>query len=68
MDSARAAGSFLAGTSAECASVTVPVDYAQPGGRSIPASDPADRRGVLVLHPRRAGDEVARAGGHEPPR
>ncbi|WP_328604277.1 alpha/beta hydrolase [Amycolatopsis sp. NBC_00345] len=47
-----------AGTSAECAMVTVPVDYAQPDGRTmqiavdrIPASDPAHRRGVLVLNP-----------------
>ncbi|MFD9892867.1 alpha/beta fold hydrolase [Amycolatopsis sp. NPDC059027] len=47
-----------AGTSAECATVTVPVDYAHPDGRTtgiavdrIPASDPAHRRGVLVLNP-----------------
>ncbi|MFE0019762.1 alpha/beta fold hydrolase [Amycolatopsis sp. NPDC059021] len=47
-----------AGTSAECTTVTVPVDYARPDGRSlqlavdrIPASDPAHRRGVLMLNP-----------------
>ncbi|MBB4684772.1 alpha/beta fold hydrolase [Amycolatopsis jiangsuensis] len=47
-----------AGTSAECTTVTVPVDYARPDGRTmeiavdrIPASDPAHRRGVLVLNP-----------------
>ncbi|WP_033291587.1 alpha/beta fold hydrolase [Amycolatopsis jejuensis] len=47
-----------AGTSAECTTVTVPVDYARPDGRTvaiavdrIPASDRAHRRGVLVLNP-----------------
>ncbi|SEP54201.1 hypothetical protein [Amycolatopsis saalfeldensis] len=47
-----------AGTSAECTTVTVPVDYSRPDGRTtelavdrIPASDQAHRRGVLVLNP-----------------
>ncbi|KOG40831.1 alpha/beta hydrolase [Streptomyces resistomycificus] len=42
----------------QCATVQVPMDYADPGGRTIdvvvsriPAEDPAARRGVLVLIP-----------------
>lgn len=48
----------LAQVGAQCAAVTVPLDYAVPRGRTItvavsriPASDPAHRRGVLLTNP-----------------
>ncbi len=53
----------------ECAMVTVPVDYAKPDGRKIAiavsrrkATDPARRRGVVLLNPGGPGQ----SGIHEP--
>ncbi|PRX97995.1 alpha/beta fold hydrolase [Allonocardiopsis opalescens] len=48
----------------ECATVVVPMDYAEPGGERIevalsraPAADPGRRRGVLLLNPGGPGAE-----------
>ncbi|WP_458689103.1 alpha/beta hydrolase [Nocardia tengchongensis] len=48
----------LDGVGAQCAEVTVPLDYSQPSGRTIaltisrvPAADPAQRLGVLLSNP-----------------
>jgi pimeloyl-ACP methyl ester carboxylesterase len=50
-------GSALDEAGAQCGEVTVPLDYARPGGRTItiamsrlPAADPARRIGVLLLN------------------
>ncbi|GAB3143739.1 alpha/beta hydrolase [Amycolatopsis stemonae] len=47
----------------QCTSMSVPLDYARPGGQQItlafsrlPAADPAKRRGVLLLNPGSQGD------------
>jgi pimeloyl-ACP methyl ester carboxylesterase len=51
-------GAGLDAAGAQCGEVTVPVDYARPRGRTITlalarvrATDPARRRGVLMLNP-----------------
>ncbi|MFK0040523.1 alpha/beta fold hydrolase [Paenarthrobacter sp. NPDC090517] len=48
----------LAGTGAECAMVTVPLDYSVPEGRTISvaisriaSTDPSQRRGILLTNP-----------------
>lgn len=53
-----ALGAALDDAGAQCAEVTVPVDYSRPRGRTIQvamaritATDPARRRGVLMLNP-----------------
>ncbi|MER7209199.1 alpha/beta hydrolase [Streptosporangium sp. NPDC000239] len=52
------AGASLDAAGAQCAEVTVPLDYRRPGGRTISvaisrikATDPAGRRGVLLTNP-----------------
>jgi pimeloyl-ACP methyl ester carboxylesterase len=53
----------LQAVAAQCGRLAVPLDYTHPQGRSItvafsrvPASDPAHRRGVLMLNPGGPGD------------
>ncbi|MER7585377.1 alpha/beta hydrolase [Kitasatospora sp. NPDC097691] len=48
----------LAAAGAECATLTVPLDYREPRGRTLPlavsrikAADPAERRGILQTNP-----------------
>lgn len=51
-------GAALDAAGAECTRMTVPLDYSRPAGRTIsiavsrlPATDPARRRGVLLINP-----------------
>jgi pimeloyl-ACP methyl ester carboxylesterase len=57
-DSADRLGAALAAAGAECGEVAVPLDYRRPRGRTtrvamarIKATDPAHRRGILMLNP-----------------
>ena len=62
---------------AQCAEITVPMDYRRPDGRRltvaisrIKATDPAHRRGVMLLNPGGPGGsglEMAIVGSYSPP-
>ncbi|MGW1056439.1 alpha/beta hydrolase [Micromonospora rubida] len=69
-------GAALDDAGAQCGEVTVPVDYSRPHGRTttvamarIRATDPARRRGVLMINPGGPGSsgmEMVLAGGQMP--
>ncbi|MFC0541399.1 alpha/beta hydrolase [Kutzneria chonburiensis] len=71
-----AIGQELDSKGAQCADITVPMDYRQPNGRTmsvaisrIKAKDPAHRRGVLLMNPGGPGDsglELAVLGDFAP--
>jgi pimeloyl-ACP methyl ester carboxylesterase len=71
-----AIGQELDSKGAQCAEVVVPMDYRQPNGRTmsvavsrVKATDPARRRGVLLLNPGGPGDsglEMAVLGDFAP--
>ncbi|HTI21757.1 MAG TPA: alpha/beta hydrolase [Kutzneria sp.] len=71
-----AIGRELDSKGAQCAEITVPMDYRQPNGRTmsvaisrVKATDPAHRRGVLLMNPGGPGDsglELAVLGDFAP--
>ncbi|MEU4674861.1 hypothetical protein AB0F91_44720 [Amycolatopsis sp. NPDC023774] len=61
---AKIAEGWANGEASECATVRVPLDYRQPGGRQLTiavsrvrASDPAHRQGVVLVNPGGPGEQ-----------